>query len=130
MNFPGNQNSFYNHERSLAEANHERQSQSFVSVQHLASERIDVVWRLSSLCVAAKNSWRHHRKPRCTRIVRASPVAFDTPKALYRSSFDVGTLDVMSYDNTYILLYTMSLFRALGITYVRIYYVLSQIRDW
>jgi len=126
MIFPRNQNPFYNHERSLAKANHELQSQSFVSVQHLASERIDVVWRLSSLCVA-KNSWRHHRKPRCTWIVRASPVAFDAPKAFYRSSFDVGTLDVMSYDNTYVLLYT-SLFRALGVTYVRIYCVLS--RDW
>jgi len=100
MNFPRNQNPFYNYAFRV----------SFVSVQHLASERIDVVWRLSSLCMAAKNSWRHHREPRCTRIVRASPVAFDAPKALYRSFFDVGTLDVMSYDNiTYVLLYTMSI---------------------
>jgi len=64
----------------------------------------------------SKELMETHRKPRCTRIVRASPVAFDAPKALYRSFFDVGTLDVMSYDNTCVLLYTMSLFRALGVT--------------
>lgn len=92
---PRNQNPFYNHERCF-------QSQ-LVNVQHLTSERIDIVWCLLSLCTTAKKSRRRHRKPRCTRIVKA-PAAFDAPKALYRSFFDVGTSNVMCHLIT--LLYT------------------------
>lgn len=52
------------------------------------------------------------------RIVRASPVAFDAPKVLYHSSFDVGISDVMSHDNIIIYdvyLVWMYIYHALGV---------------
>lgn len=101
---------------------------SFTDVQHWTSERIDVVWHVSSLYTTAKNSWRRYPKLHCVQIVRTSLLAFDASEALYCFFFDMGTSDVMSHDN--IIIRYICVLRVERYINTYISHALSQIYDW